>query len=139
MHWSRSERESRRNHMREHEGSMVVMQEGRRLQAFQRDAYHKGSEIKLAHVQARSVLQGAELLALSADYAHLLLFKEQQHIWEMTDLHARAGLRMGAFRQGYEDACASGTEELSRMVVHVMQRRPGKRRAKNRLAHLHSI
>jgi hypothetical protein len=40
------------------------MQEGRRLQAFQLDAYHKGSEMKQAHMQARRVLQGTELLAL---------------------------------------------------------------------------
>src|SRR6266581_7217438 len=100
MHWYRSERESRRNHMRENEGGMSVMQAGRSLQAFQLDAYHKGCEMKQAHVQARCVLQGAELLGLSGDYAHLLLFKEQQHSWEMTDLHERAGPRMRAFRQG---------------------------------------
>jgi hypothetical protein len=58
MHWDRSERESRRNHMRENEGSMSVMQEGRSLQALQLDAYHKGSEMKQAHIQARCVLQG---------------------------------------------------------------------------------
>ncbi len=63
MHWYRSERESRRDHMCENEGSMSVMQKGRSLQAFQLDAYHKGSEMKQAHVQARRVLQGAELLA----------------------------------------------------------------------------
>ena len=39
------------------------MQEGRRLQAFQLDAYRKGSEMKQAHMQALA-LQGTELLAL---------------------------------------------------------------------------
>lgn len=138
MHWYRSGRESRRNHMRENEGSRSVMQEGRRLQAFQLDAYHKGSEIKKAHVQARCVLQGAELLALSGDYAHLLLFKEQRHSWEMMDLHKRAGLRMQAFWQGYEGKLPGDVEELSWMAVLVVQRRPGKRQAKNRLSRSHS-
>ena len=114
------------------------MQEGRSLQAFQLDAYHKGGEMKQAHVQARCVLQGAELLALSGDYAHLMLFKEQQHSWEITDLHERAGLQMRAFRQGYEGKLPGDVEELSRMAVLVMQRRPGKRRAKNRLSRSHS-
>jgi len=133
MHWCRSERESRRDHMRENEGSMSVMQEGRRLQAVQLDAYHKGSEMKQEHAQARRVLQGGELLALSGDYAHLLLFKEQQHSWEMTNLHERAGLRMRAFRQGYEGELLGDVEEPSRMAVLVMQRCPGKRRPKNQL------
>jgi hypothetical protein len=110
------------------------MQVGRRLQAFQLEAYHRGSEFKKAHMQARCVLQGTELLALSGDYAHLSLFKEQQHFWEMTNLHERAGLRMRAFRQGYEGELPGDAQELSRMAVLVMQRRPGKRRAKNRLS-----
>ncbi len=133
MHWYRSERESRRDHMCENEGSMSVMQEGRSLQAFQLDAYHKGSEMKQAHVQARCVLQGAELLALSGDYAHLLLFMEQ-HSWEMTDLHERAWLRMQAFCQGYEGELLGDAQELSEMAVLVMQRRKVKRRAENRLS-----
>jgi hypothetical protein len=110
------------------------MQEGRHLQAFQLDAYHKGSEMKQAHVKARCVLQGAELLALSGDYAHLLLFKELQHSWEMTDLHERAELCMVAFRQGYEGTFAGFAQEPSRMAVLVVQQRRWKRRAKNRLA-----
>ena len=114
------------------------MQEGRSLQALQLDAYHKGSEMKQAHIQALCILQGAELLALSGDYAHLLLFKELQHSWEMTDLHERAGLRMVAFRQGYEGTFAGFAQEPSRMAVLVVQRRSGKRRAKNRLSHSHS-
>jgi hypothetical protein len=72
-------------------------------------------------------------LALSGDYAHLLLFKEQQS-WEMTDLHERAGLRMQAFWQGYEGELLDDVEELSRTAVLVMQRRLGKRRAKNQLS-----
>src|SRR5947209_1207691 len=117
---------------------MPVMQEGGRLQAFQLDAFCKGSEIKQAHIQARCVLQGAELLALSGDYAHLFLFKEQQHSWELTGLHERAGLRMRAFRQGYEGALPGDAQKLSGMAVLVMKRRPGKRRAKNRLSRSHS-
>ncbi len=114
------------------------MQEGRRLQAFQLEAYHKGGEVKQAHVQARCVLQEAELLALSGDYAHLLLFNEQQRFWEITDLHERAGLRMRAFRKGYEGTLPDDAQEHSRMAVLVVQRRSGKRRAKNRLSHSHS-
>jgi hypothetical protein len=138
MRWYGSERGPRRNHIRENEGGLSVMQEGRRLQAFQLDAYHKGSEMKQAHVQACCVLQGTELLALSGDYAHLLLFMEQQHAWEMTDLHERAGLRMWAFRQGYEGTLPEDAQELSRMPVLVMPRRTGKRRTKNRLSRSHS-
>ena len=114
------------------------MQEGRRLQAVQLDAYHKGSEIKQAHVQAHCVVQGAELLALSGDYAHLFLFKEQQCSWELTDLHERAGLRMQAFRQGYEGELPGSTQERSRMTVRVVRRRP-KRRAKHRFTRSQSI
>jgi hypothetical protein len=110
------------------------MQEAMGRRALQQDAYRRGGEAKQAHVQAHRVLRGAELLVLSADYAQLLLFKELQRSWEMTDLHERAGLRMFAFRQGYEGTFVSDTEELARMAVQVVQRRPGKRRAKNRFA-----
>lgn len=138
MHRYRSEKGLHRNHIRENEGGMSVMHEGRRLQTFQLDAYHKGSEIKQAHVQARCVLEGAELLTLAGDYAHLLLFMEQQCSWEVADLHERAGLRMRAFRQGYEGAIPGDVQELSKIPVLVMRRRPGKRRAKNRLSLSHS-
>lgn len=138
MHWYKSERESRRDHMRENEGSMSAMQEGRSLQAFQLDAYHKGCEMKQAHVQARRVLLGAELLALSGDYAHLLLFKEQQHSWETMNLHERAGHRMRAFRQGYEGELPGNAQELSWMAVLVVHERRWKRRARNRLVRSHS-
>ena len=114
------------------------MQEGRCLQAFQLEAYHKGGEIKHAHTRAHCLLQGVELLALAGDYAHLLLFKEQQCSWGMTGLHERAGLRMQAFRQGYEGELPGDAQMLSRMPVLVLQRRPGKRRAKNRLSRSHS-
>ena len=93
-----------------------------------------GWQITQAHIQARCILQGAELLALSGDYAHLLIFKEQQRSWEMTDLHERAGLRMVAFRQGYVGTLAGFAQELSRMAILVVQHRRLKRRAKNRLA-----
>jgi hypothetical protein len=114
------------------------MQEAMRVQVLQQDAYRRGGETKLAHVQARRVLRGAELLVLSADYAHQLLFKEQQHSWEMTDLHERAELRMVAFRQGYEGTCAGDALELSSMAVLVLRHRRPKRRAKNRLARFQS-
>src|SRR5260370_34262642 len=92
---------------------MSVMQEGRSLQALQLDAYHKGSEMKQAHIQALCILQGAELLALSGDYAHLLSFQEQQRSWEMTHLHERAGPRMVAFRQGYVGTFPGDAQEPS--------------------------
>ena len=72
------------------------------MRALQLDAYRRGGEIKRVHEQARCVLRGAELLALAGDYAHLLLFKELQQPWGMTNLHERAGLRMRAFWKGYE-------------------------------------
>ncbi len=109
------------------------MYDGRCLQAFQLEAHHKGGEIKQAHTRTHCVLQGVELLVLAGDYAHLLLFKEQQRSWEMTDLHERAGLRMQAFRQGYEGELPGSSRERSRMAVRVVRRRP-KRRAKNRFA-----
>ena len=114
------------------------MHEGKRLHAFQLEAHHKGSEIKQAHTRTHCVLQGVELLALAGDYAHLLLFKEQQRSWEVTDLHERAGLRMLAFRQGYEGEVPGSTQEPSRMAVRVARRRP-KWRAKNRLPRSQSI
>ncbi len=114
------------------------MHEGGCLQALQLEAHHKGGEIKQAHTRTHCVLQGAELLALAGDYAHLLLFKEQQRSWEMADLHERAGLRMQAFKQGYEGELTGSTQERSGMAVRVARRRP-KRRAKNRLAHSQSI
>jgi hypothetical protein len=125
--------------MRENEGSMSVMDEEKSLQAFELEAHHKGSEIKQAHTQTHCVLQGVELLALAGDYAHLLLFKEQQRSWEMTDLHERAGLRMQAFRQGYEGNVLGDAQRLSRIAVLVTQRHSGKRRAKNRFPRSHSI
>src|ERR1700694_5843179 len=70
--------------------------------ALQRDAYHAGDEIKRAHMQACCVMQGAEVMTLSSDYACLQLFKEQQQSWMIANLHERAGLRMWAFCQGYK-------------------------------------
>jgi hypothetical protein len=104
------------------------------MRALQQDAYRRGGETKQAHVQAHRVLRGAELLVLSADYAHLLLFKEQQHSWERTALHERAGLRMVAFRQGYEGTFAGAAQERSRVAVVVARHRRPKRRATNRFA-----
>ena len=110
------------------------MHEGRCLQAFQLEARHKGGEIKQAHIRMHCVLQGVELLALAGDYAQLLLFMEQQRSWEMMDLHERAGLRILAFRQGYEGELPGNIQERSRMAVHGEQHRHPKRRAKSRLA-----
>lgn len=90
-------------------------------------AHHKGSEIKQAHTRTHCVLQGVELLALAGDYAQLLLFKEQQRSCEMADLHERAGLRMQAFKQGYEGELAGSTQERSGMAVRVMRHRRPKR------------
>ena len=115
------------------------MPEGRCLQAFQLEAHHKGSEIKQAHTRTHCVLQGVELLALAGDYAHLLLFFEEQRSWEMADLHERAGLRMQAFRQGYEGELPGSTQERSRMAVRVVRRSRPRRRAKNRHARSQSI
>lgn len=114
------------------------MQEAMSTRALQQEAYRRGSEARQAQGQARRVLEGVELLVLSADYAHLLLFQEQQHSWEMTGLHERAGIRMVAFRQGYEGTLAGDTQECSKMVVLVTRHRRPKRREKNRLARSHS-
>src|SRR6266852_4652137 len=115
------------------------MQDAVGIRALQQDAYRRGGEARQAHVQARRVLQEAELLALSGDYAHLLLFKEQQHSWEITDLYERAGLRMLAFRQGYEGELPGGAQEPSRMAVLVAQQRWRKSRPKKRLVRSQSI
>jgi len=115
------------------------MPEGRCLQAFQLEAHHKGGEIKQAHTRTHCVFQGVELLALAGDYAHLLLFKEQQRSWELTDLHERAGLRMLAFRQGYEGELPGCSQERSKMAMHVVRHRRPKRRAKNWHARSQSI
>ena len=60
------------------------------------------------------VVQGAQLLALSGDFAHLLLFKELQRSGEIANPHERAGLRLQAFWQGYEDG-HGGIEEASQV------------------------
>jgi hypothetical protein len=80
----------------------IAVRDNMNVQALQRDASHAGNEIKLAHARASCVKQGAEVLALSADYAILQLFREQQHCWSITNLHERAGARMWAFCQGYQ-------------------------------------
>jgi hypothetical protein len=90
------------------------MQEVKSALALQRNAYLKGREIKQAHVQAHCVVQEAELLALSGDFAHLLLFKELQRSGEIANPHERAGLRLQAFWQGYEDG-HGGIEEASQV------------------------
>lgn len=79
------------------------MQQDSGLRTLQQDAYRRGGEVKQAHVQARRVLTGVDLLTLAVDYAHLLLFKESQHSWGVTNLYERAGLRMRAFWRGYEN------------------------------------
>jgi hypothetical protein len=104
------------------------------MRALQLDAYRRGSEIKRAHEQARCVLRGAELLALAGDYAHLLLFKELQHPWGMTNLYERAGLRIRAFWCGYEDGPRDAFEKALRVGLPGMPRRMKRRRGTHRLS-----
>lgn len=86
------------------------------VQALQRDAYRAGYEIKRAHTQASCVKQGLELVILSADYAGLLLFKEQQ-AWATSNLYERAALRMAAFCQGYQGQMPTRLEEPAWKVL----------------------
>jgi len=86
-------------------------------QALQRDAYRAGDEIKQAHVRGCCVVQGSEAVTLSADYACLQLFKEQQHSWLIANLHERAELRMWAFWQGYEGETLGCLEETAQAAI----------------------
>ena len=110
------------------------MLEPMEMRALQQDASHRGGQTRQVHAQARRVLGGAELLILSADYAHLQIFKEQQRSWGRTDLYERAGLRMAAFRQGYEGTFGDFTQEPRMMTVHGEQHHLPKRRVKKRTA-----
>ena len=78
------------------------MLESASARALQQDAYRAGNEMKQSHVQASCVRQGAAVAVMSADYACVQLFKEQQRCWSIAHLHERAGVRMWDFCQGYQ-------------------------------------
>lgn len=98
----------------------------------QRDAYRAGDEIKRVHMRACCVMQGAEVAALSADYACLLLFKEQQRSWMISNLHERAGLRMWAFYQGYQGETPGRLEETARAAIPAPRMYAKRRRGTHR-------
>jgi hypothetical protein len=102
------------------------MQEVGNVLALQHDAYCKGIEFKQAHLHARCVLRGAQLLALAGDYAITQLFRETQRQWEIRNLHERAGLRMRAFRMGYEGQPLAAAGRAAGASGRRSKRRPGR-------------
>lgn len=102
------------------------------VQALQRDAYRAGHEIKLAHAQASCVRQGAEVIILSADYASLQLFREQQHPWSIANLHERAGTRMQAFCHGYQGEAPGHFDMTASIPLVGLPRRASRRRGMHR-------
>jgi len=108
------------------------MQQDLGIRTLQQDAYRRGGEVKQAHVQRRRVLQGVDLLMLAADYAHLMLFKELQQSWEVTNRYERAGLRLRAFRRGYEDGPRGAFDEAFRASLSGIPRRRQRRRGMHR-------
>jgi len=101
-------------------------------QALQRDAYRAGDEVKRAHVRACCVKQGAEVVTLSADYACLQLFKEQQHSWTIANLHERAGARMWAFCQGYQGEAPGRFDTTASVALPALSMRARRKRGMHR-------
>lgn len=100
--------------------------------ALQREAHRAGDEVKRADVRACCVKQGAEVVTLSADYACLQLFKEQQRSWTISNLHERAGARMGAFCQGYQGEALGPFDVTASVALPALPMRARRKRGMHR-------
>ena len=70
------------------------------MEQVQQEAYIQGQQMKQWHQEQQRVGTDEALTTLAADFAHLSLFKSNQHM-SVTSAHERAGVCERAFLEGY--------------------------------------
>ena len=70
------------------------------MEQVQQEAYVKGQQMKQWHDQQQRVVDDEALTILAADFAHVSLFKSNQHLSAVA-AHERAGVSERAFLEGY--------------------------------------
>ncbi len=70
------------------------------MEQVQQEAYDRGQQMKQWHQEQQRVVTDEALTLLAADFAHLSLFKSNQHA-SVVSAHERAGVCEKAFLEGY--------------------------------------
>jgi hypothetical protein len=75
------------------------------MEEIQQEAYVRGQQMQQWHHQQQRVVTDEALLILAADFAHVSLFKANQHL-SVVAAHERAGVCERAFLEGYRSQLA---------------------------------
>jgi len=75
------------------------------LEEIQQEAYVRGQQMRQWHHQQQRVVTDEALLILASDFAHVSLFKANQHL-SVAAAHERAGVCEQAFLEGYRSPLA---------------------------------
>lgn len=70
------------------------------MEQIQQEAYVRGQRMRQWHDQQQRVVEGEALTILAADFAHIMLFRSNQHM-SVVAAHERAGICEKAFLNGY--------------------------------------
>jgi hypothetical protein len=70
------------------------------MEEIQLEAYMRGQQMQQWHHQQQRVVTDEALVILAADFAHVSLFKSNQHL-SVVAVHERAGVCERAFLEGY--------------------------------------
>jgi hypothetical protein len=70
------------------------------MEQIQQEAYVRGQQMKQWHDQQQRVVGDEALTILAADYAHITLFRSNQHM-SVVAAHERARVCEKAFLKGY--------------------------------------
>jgi len=75
------------------------------MEEIQQEAYVRGQQMQQWHHQQQRIVTDEALLILAADFAHVSLFKANQHL-SVVAAHERAGICEQAFLEGYRSQLA---------------------------------
>lgn len=70
------------------------------MEQIQQEAYVRGQQMRQWHDQQQRIVEGEALTILAADFAHIILFRSNQHM-SVVAAHERAGICEKAFLKGY--------------------------------------
>jgi len=70
------------------------------MEQVQQEAYVRGQQMKQWHQHEQRVVTDEALTILAADFAHISLFRANQHM-SAVSAHERAGICERAFLEGY--------------------------------------
>jgi len=70
------------------------------MEQVKQEAYVRGQQMQQWHRQQQRVVKDEALTILAADFAHVSLFKSNQHM-SVVAAHERAGICEKAFLEGY--------------------------------------